>query len=81
MNLLAEGTKAYREIADAYGISLWDCYPNRTNILSEWASVSRPGDREEVLNMSEDPRDYHKICKVLSYNGVDVRYINPGWRG
>ena len=113
MNLLAEGTKAYREIMDKYGIdyyteiqwetykkpeeyvngakqvystygcglSLWDCYPNRTNILSEWESVSHLGDREYVLNMSEDPRDYHKICKVLSYNGVDVRYISPSWRG
>ena len=113
IDLLADGTKEYRRIADAYGIdyhteiqwetykraeeyvngakqiysaygkgiSLWDCYPCRVNILSEWAAVSHLGDREKVLAMSEDPAAYHRIIKVLSYNGSDVRYYNPSWRG
>ena len=113
IDLLAEGTKEYRRIADEYGIdyhteiqwetykkaeeyvngakqiysaygkgiSLWDCYPCRVNSLSEWAAVSRLGDREKVLSMSEEPSAYHRIIKVLSYNGSDVRYYNPSWRG
>ena len=67
--------------AGAKGISLWDCYPSRVNILSEWAATSRLGDAEKVMKMSADPGDYHKIIKVLSYNGKDVRYISPSWRG
>ena len=113
IDLLVDGTKEYRRIADAYGIdfyteiqwetykraeeyvngakqiyaaygkgiSLWDCYPCRVNGLSEWAAVSHLGDREKVLAMSEEPEAYHRICKVLSYNGSDVRYYNPSWRG
>ena len=67
--------------AGGKGISLWDCYPSRVNILSEWAATSRLGDADEVMKMSDDPSTYHKIIKVLSYNGKDVRYISPSWRG
>ena len=67
--------------AGGTGISLWDCYPHRVNILSEWAAESHFGDGEYVAEMSGDPNDYHRIIKVLSYNGRDVRFINPSWRG
>lgn len=75
-----QGAKAIYS-AHGKGISLWDCYPCRVNILSEWNAVSHLGDREKVLGMSEDPEAYHRICKALSYGGSDVRYYNPSWRG
>ena len=113
IDLLVEGTKKYREIADKYGInyyteiqweglkkaeeyvdgakqilssygmniSLWDCYPTITTITSEFSAVSHLGDRDKVLKMSEKPDDYHKIIKVLSYNNVSIKYIDPSWRG
>ena len=112
-DLIVEGSKAYRAIADKYNIdyyaelpwenvrrpeeyvhcakefysssvkalSLWDCYHPRVNAISEWAAVSRLGDKESTLKMSENPDDYHRIIKVLSYNGKDVRYYSPSWRG
>lgn len=63
------------------GISLWDCYPTITSILSEWHAVSSMGVKDKVMSMSEDPNMYHKIIKVLSYNNTDIKYIDPSWRG
>ena len=62
-------------------LSLWDCYPPRVTQISEWDAVSRLGDRDKTLKMSEESDDYHRIIKVLSYNGKDVRYYSPSWRG
>jgi hypothetical protein len=113
IDLLVEGTKEYRRIADEYnldynteiqweglkkpeeyingakqilssygkGISLWDCCPTITGNLSEWSAVSHMGNKENVLKMSENPDDYHRLCRVLSYDDINIRYIDPSWRG
>ena len=67
--------------AGGKSISLWDCYPCRTTYLSEWNAVSELGNKNKVMEMSEITDAYHKIHKVLSYNGKDVRFFNPSWRG
>ena len=67
--------------AGGIGLALWDCYPVRVHNLGEWAATSRLGVKENVLAMSEEAGAYHKIIKILSWNGKDMRYYNPSWRG
>jgi len=67
--------------AGAKGIALWDCYPCRVNNLGEWSATARLGKSEDVFEMSDEAEAYHKIIKILSYNGKDMRYYNPSWRG
>ena len=67
--------------AGASRVALWDCYPCRVQILSEWAATSRLGKADEVQAMTEDMQAYHKIIRILSYNGKSMRYYNPSWRG
>ena len=62
-------------------LALWDCYPTRVQNLGEWAATSRLGKPDEVLAMPENADAYHRIIKILSYGGKDVRYYNPSWRG
>ena len=75
-----KGAKAVYE-AGASRIALWDCYPCRVQILSEWAATSRLGKADEVQAMTDDMQAYHKIIRILSYNGKSMRYYNPSWRG
>jgi hypothetical protein len=67
--------------AGAKGIALWDCYPCRVNNLGEWSATARLGKSEDVFEMSDEAEAYHKLIKILSYNGKDMRYYNPSWRG
>ena len=67
--------------AGASRIALWDCYPCRVQILGEWAATSRLGRAEEVQLKTGDMQAYHKVIKILSYGGKDMRYYNPSWRG
>ena len=62
-------------------ISLWDCYPCRVENRAEWDGTSRIGDPAYVAKMSVDAESYHKIYRVYSYNGVNIQYTNPCWRG
>ena len=75
-----KGAKKVYE-AGASRIALWDCYPCRVQILGEWAATSRLGKAEEVQMKTDDMQAYHKVIKILSYNGKDMRYYNPSWRG
>ena len=75
-----KGAKAVYE-AGASRIALWDCYPCRVQILGEWAATSRLGKPEETQTKTVDMQAYHKVIKILSYNGKDMRYYNPSWRG
>ncbi len=83
----AQPAEAYVKSAKAIyaaggkGIALWDCYPCRVHNLGEWAATARLGDKQSVFAMSEEAEAYHKIIKILSYNGKDMRYYNPSWRG
>lgn len=78
-----EFAHAAKKIYESGGtnLALWDCYPARTFCLSEWACTATLGDKEAVLNQKIDPQNFHKIIKILSYGGKDVRYCNPSWRG
>ena len=67
--------------AGGVGLALWDCYPVRVQNLGEWAATSRLGKAENVFAMPDEAEAYHKIIKILSYNGKDMRYYNPSWRG
>jgi hypothetical protein len=67
--------------AGGHHLALWDCYPARTGCLSEWACTANLGDRDAVLTEDIHPHSFHKIIKILSYGGEDVRYCNPSWRG
>lgn len=67
--------------AGAKAVALWDCYPARVCNLAEWHATARLGRPEEVADLSESAHAYHKIVKVLAYNGKDIRYYNPSWRG
>jgi hypothetical protein len=67
--------------AGASRIALWDCYPVRVQGIAEWAGTSQMGTAEHVAKMSKDGMAYHKVIKVFSYNGNNVQYINPSWRG
>lgn len=62
-------------------IALWDCYPVRVCNLAEWSATAYLGDSAEAINAPTDSESYHKIIKILSYNGKDVRYYSPSWRG
>lgn len=62
-------------------IALWDCYPCRVQNRGEWSAVSHLGVKDEVLAQSEEPSDYRRVHKILSYNGRDMRYYHPSWRG
>ena len=62
-------------------IALWDCYPARVCNLAEWSATAYLGDPAEVINAPTEPEAYHKIIKILSYNGKDIRYYSPSWRG
>ena len=75
--------KASKAIYAAGGkaIALWDCYPVRVCSLAEWSATAHLGNPAETLNISTDPESYYKIIKVLSYNGKDIRYYSPSWRG
>ena len=75
-----KGARAVYE-AGASRIALWDCYPCRVQILGEWAATSRLGKADEVSSKSDNIQAYHKVIKILSYNGKDMRYYNPSWRG
>ena len=83
----AQPAEAYVKSAKAIykaggkGLALWDCYPVRVHNLGEWAATARLGKAEAVLEMSDEAEAYHKIMKILSYNGKDMRYYNPSWRG
>lgn len=66
--------------AGASNLALWDCYPARTNCLSEWACTANLGDRDAVLQ-GDALCEGRKIIKILSYGGMDMRYCNPSWRG
>jgi len=78
-----EFVKAAKEIYAAGGmnIALWDCYPARVQNLSEWDATSQLGNAEHVADMSTDRFAYHKVYKILSYNGADMRFYHPSWRG
>lgn len=67
--------------AGAAALALWDCYPVRVQNLGEWSATSRLGKAEDVQAMPNEAEAYHRICKILSYNGRDMRYYNPSWRG
>ena len=67
--------------AGASRIALWDCYPCRVQILGEWSATARLGKAEDVHMMPDEAEAYHRIIRVLSYNGKDMRYYNPSWRG
>lgn len=67
--------------AGAQSIGLWDCYPPRVFVLSEWDCVSRLGSAERTLALPEDPAHWHRIYKILSYKGADIRHVSPNWRG
>ena len=67
--------------AGASRIALWDCYPCRVQILGEWSATARLGKAEDVHMMPDEAEAYHRIIRVLSYNGRDMRYYNPSWRG
>jgi hypothetical protein len=75
--------KAAKSVYEAGGqsIALWDCYPSRVQVKSEWSAVSRLGDREYVRQMSEEGSAYHTVYKVLSFDGRDMRFYHPSWRG
>ena len=83
----AQPAEAYVKSAKAiYGaggvaLALWDCYPIRVQNLGEWSATSRLGRAESVYDMSDEAEAYHKIIKILSYNGKDMCYYNPSWRG
>jgi hypothetical protein len=62
-------------------IGLWDCYPPRVFVLSEWDTVRRIGNAEETLALPEDPAHWHRIHKILSYKGMDIRHASANWRG
>ena len=67
--------------AGAAALALWDCYPVRVQNLGEWSATSRLGKAEDVQTMPNEAEAYHRIIKILSYNGRDMRYYNPSWRG
>ena len=75
--------KAAKSVYAAGGqsIALWDCYPSRVQVRSEWNAVSHLGDREYVREMSEEGSAYYTIHKVLSFGGRDMRFYHPSWRG
>lgn len=63
------------------GIALWDCYPARVQHLSEWYCASRLGSMEHIEKLAEDPDNYRRVHKVLSYNGSDISLYSPNWYG
>ena len=67
--------------AGGHHISLWDCYPCRVIGLAEWHGTSQLGNAAHVAEMSKDGAAYHKIIRVHSYNGENMLYGNPSWRG
>ena len=67
--------------AGAMSLALWDCYPVRVQNFGEWSATARLGKQEDVFSMPDDAGAYHRIIKILSYNGRDMRYYNPSWRG
>ncbi|MBQ3489554.1 MAG: hypothetical protein IJA86_03080 [Clostridia bacterium] len=83
----AQPAEAYVKSAKAIyaaggkGLALWDCYPCRVNNLGEWAATARLGHSESVFSMTDEAESYHKMIKILSWNGKDMRYYNPSWRG
>lgn len=78
-----EYVKAAKQIyvAGGKGIALWDTYPTRVIHLAEWNATSQLGDPNKVKEMSGSTTAYHTIHKILSYNGQDMRYVHPSWRG
>lgn len=78
-----EFVKATKEIYKNGGqhIALWDCYPHRVMNAAEWQCTSNFGGAEKVQKLSEEIYEYHKVHKILSYNGKDMRYYHPGWKG
>ena len=75
-----EATKKIYQNGGQY-IALWDCYPHRVMNAAEWQCTSNFGSMKKVQMLSEDIDDYHKVHKILSYNGKDMRYYHPGWKG
>ena len=75
--------KVAKQIYKAGGmnLALWDCYPVRVQNLGEWSATYRLGNAEDVFTMSEEVDMYHRLIKILSYGGRDMRYYNPSWRG
>jgi hypothetical protein len=67
--------------AGAAALALWDCYPVRVQNLGEWSATFRLGKAGDVQAMPNEAEAYHRIIKILSYNGRDMRYYNPSWRG
>lgn len=62
-------------------IALWDCYPIRAYNLPEWTCTSRFGNKDVVANMPEDDAAYRNVYKVLSMDGLNMRFYHPSWRG
>lgn len=62
-------------------IALWDCYPARVCCLPEWYCTSRLGSVEHIRELESRRGAYRKVCKVLSYNGLDISLYHPSWRG
>lgn len=76
---LAAAKAVYAAGGDSIG--LWDCYPARVFVLSEWDCVSRMGSAEGTLALPDDPARWHRIHKILSYKDADIRHVSPTWRG
>ena len=76
---LAAAKGIYRNGGQSIG--LWDCYPPRVFVLSEWDCVSRLGNAQQTLALPEDPAHWHRIHKILSYKGMDIRHASANWRG
>lgn len=62
-------------------IALWDCYPSRVQNRGEWNAVKHLGVKDETLSLTPKPSNYYTVHKVLSYNGLDMRYYLASWRG
>ncbi len=62
-------------------IALWDCYPGRNFVRSEWDCVHRLGVGEEALVLPDAPEHWHRIYRMLISGDADVRHVTPNWRG